>query len=103
MTKSNIHPTAIIEPGAQIGEGVTVEPYAVIKSTVTLENRVVIKAHTYIDGHTTIGEGTTILPIRQHRHQNARPQIPWRKDLCQNRQKLRDPRICDHQFVMPRK
>lgn len=63
MTKSNIHPTAIIEPGAQIGEGVTIEPYAIIKSTVTLENRVVIKSHTYIDGHTTVGEGTTIYPF----------------------------------------
>lgn len=62
MNKSNIHPAAIIEPGAKIGEGVTVEAYAVIKSTVTLEDRVVIKSHAYIDGYTTIGEGTTIYP-----------------------------------------
>lgn len=62
MTKSNIHPTAIIEPGAQLGEGVVLEPYTVIKSNVVLHDRVVIKAHAYIDGFTTIGEGTTIYP-----------------------------------------
>src|SRR5579872_5387188 len=60
--KSNIHPTAIIEPGAKIGEGVTIEPYAIIKGTVTLEKDVVIKSHAYIDGNTTIGEGTVIWP-----------------------------------------
>lgn len=59
---SNIHPTAIIEPGATIGKNVTIEAYAVIKGTVTLHDDVVIKSHVYLDGHTTIGEGTTIWP-----------------------------------------
>jgi len=62
MTNSNIHPSAIIEPGAIIEEGVTVEPYAIIKSNVVLRKGVTIKSHAYIDGHTTIGEGTTIWP-----------------------------------------
>lgn len=60
--KSNIHPLAVVEPGAQIGENVTVEAYAVIKSTVTLEDDVVIKSFAYIDGYTTIGKGTVIWP-----------------------------------------
>ncbi|MCI0381736.1 MAG: acyl-ACP--UDP-N-acetylglucosamine O-acyltransferase [Chlamydiae bacterium] len=60
--KSYIHPTAIIESGAKIGDQVTIEPYAVIKGTVTLEDHVVVKSHAYIDGHTTIGEGTIIWP-----------------------------------------
>ncbi|NGX39643.1 MAG: Acyl-[acyl-carrier-protein]--UDP-N-acetylglucosamine O-acyltransferase [Chlamydiae bacterium] len=60
--KSFIHPTAVIESGAQIGKNVTVEAYAVIKGTVTLEDHVVIKSHAYIDGHTTIGEGTIVWP-----------------------------------------
>lgn len=59
----NIHPTAIIAPGAKIGHNVVIEPYAVINSPhVVLEDGVVIKSHAYIDGHTTIGEGTTIYP-----------------------------------------
>jgi UDP-N-acetylglucosamine acyltransferase len=59
---SNIHPLSIVEPGAKIGQNVTVEPFAIVKSTVTLEDNVVIKSHAYIDGHTTIGEGTVIWP-----------------------------------------
>ncbi|MGB7977633.1 MAG: acyl-ACP--UDP-N-acetylglucosamine O-acyltransferase [Chlamydiales bacterium] len=59
---SNIHPQAIVEPGAKIGKNVIIEPFAVVKSTVTLEDNVVIKSHAYIDGYTTIGEGTIIWP-----------------------------------------
>jgi UDP-N-acetylglucosamine acyltransferase len=59
---SNIHPQAIVEPGAKIGRGVTIEPFAVVKGTVTLEDNVVIKSHAYIDGYTTIGEGTVVWP-----------------------------------------
>lgn len=59
---SNIHPQAIVEPGAKVGKNVTVEPFAVVKSTVTLEDNVVIKSHVYLDGNTTIGEGTIIWP-----------------------------------------
>ena len=62
MSKSNIHPSAIIEPGAKIGNNVTIEPYAIIKSNVILEDDVVIKSHAYIDGYTTIGQGTIIYP-----------------------------------------
>ena len=63
MNKSNIHPTAIIEPGAKIGDNVTIEAYAIVKSCVTLGDRVTIKSHVYLDGNTTIGEGTTIYPF----------------------------------------
>jgi UDP-N-acetylglucosamine acyltransferase len=62
MNQSNIHPTAIIEAGAKIGNHVTIEPYAVIKCHVTLEDHATVKSHAYIDGHTTIGEGSTIYP-----------------------------------------
>lgn len=62
MKRTQIHPAAIIEPGAQIGNNVIVEPYAIIKSNVILEDDVVIKSHAYIDGNTTIGMGTTVYP-----------------------------------------
>lgn len=65
MTNSGqIHPTAIITPGAKIGSNVTIEAYAVIASPhVTIEDNVVIKSHAYIDGYTTIGAGTQIFPM----------------------------------------
>lgn len=59
---SNIHPQAIVEPGAKVGKNVTIEPFAVVKKNVTLEDNVVIKSHAYIDGNTTIGDGTVIWP-----------------------------------------
>lgn len=63
MAQSNIHPTAFIEPGAQVGENVTIEPYAIVKGTVTVEDGVTIKSHAYIDGHTTLGSGSIIWPF----------------------------------------
>ncbi len=62
MTKSNIHPTAIIDPGAKIGDNVTIEAYVIVKESVTIEDNVTVKSHVYLDGNTTIGAGTTIWP-----------------------------------------
>lgn len=64
MKKSTqIHETAIIAKGVSIGNNVVIEPYVIINSPhVILEDGVVIKSHAYIDGHTTIGEGSTIYP-----------------------------------------
>ena len=59
---SNIHPSAIVEPGAIIGNNVTIEAYAVIKGTVVLEDNVIVKSFAYIDGYTTVGAGTVIYP-----------------------------------------
>lgn len=57
------HPTAIIAPGVSIGHDVIIEPYVVINSPhVVIEDGVILKSHAYIDGYTTIGEGTTIYP-----------------------------------------
>lgn len=62
MAKANIHPMAIVEPGAQVGDNVTIEAFAIVKSNVVLEDNVTIKSHAYIDGNTNIGSGTTIWP-----------------------------------------
>jgi UDP-N-acetylglucosamine acyltransferase len=62
MKQPEIHSLAIVEPGAHIGRGVIIEPYAVVKANVTLADNVVVKSHAYIDGYTTIGEGTIIYP-----------------------------------------
>lgn len=59
---SNIHPSAIVEAGAKIGNNVTIEAFAVVKSNVTINDDVTIKSFAYIDGFTTIGQGTVIYP-----------------------------------------
>lgn len=59
---SNIHPLAVVEPGAEIGSNVTIEAYAVVKKNVVLKDDVVIKSFVYLDGYTTVGKGTVIWP-----------------------------------------
>lgn len=59
---SQIHPTAIIETGAQVGKNVTVGPYAIVGKNCVLEDGVTIMGHAYVDGYTTIGMGTTVFP-----------------------------------------
>ncbi|GJL84844.1 MAG: acyl-[acyl-carrier-protein]--UDP-N-acetylglucosam ine O-acyltransferase [Micavibrio sp.] len=56
----NIHPTAVIEDGAQLGSDVSIGPYCVVGPHASLGDNVTLKAHVVIDGHTAIGEGTTI-------------------------------------------
>lgn len=58
-----IHPTAIVENGAILADGVEIGPYCVIGSQVRLEKNVKLKAHVVVDGRTTIGEGTEVFPF----------------------------------------
>lgn len=62
MVAANIHPLAIVEEGAVLGNDVIIEPFAVVKKNVILEDNVVIKSSAYIDGNTRIGAGSTIWP-----------------------------------------
>lgn len=63
MTQTQIHPTAIIEQGAQIGVGCNIGPYCLVGPHVKLGDNCVLKGHVVIDGRTTIGEGTIIYPF----------------------------------------
>ena len=60
---SQIHPSAIIDPKAQIGEGVEIGPFCTVGPQVTLGDGVKLVSHVIIDGHTTIGAGTLIHPL----------------------------------------
>ncbi len=66
---SAIHPSAIIEEGAQIGDGVTIGPYCCIGPNVSLADNVELKSHVVIDGRTSIGEGTRIFPFASLGHE----------------------------------
>ncbi len=60
---ANIHPTAIIDPQAQLDDEVTVGPYAIIGPDVRVRTGATIQAHAYIGAHTTIGEGCDVFPF----------------------------------------
>jgi len=58
---TNIHPTAVIHPKAQIAEGVEIGPYTVVGEHVTIGRGTRISSHVLIEGWTTIGERNQIL------------------------------------------
>ncbi|MBI2884956.1 MAG: acyl-ACP--UDP-N-acetylglucosamine O-acyltransferase [Candidatus Omnitrophica bacterium] len=52
---ATIHPTAIIDPQAVLGEGVDVGPYSVIGPNVRIGSGTRIGVHCVVEGYTTIG------------------------------------------------
>ncbi|MBD3764974.1 MAG: acyl-ACP--UDP-N-acetylglucosamine O-acyltransferase [Rhodobacterales bacterium] len=60
---TRIHPSAIVEPGAQIGAGVTVGPFSLIGPEVVLHDGVTVKSHAVVTGWTEVGPGSTIWPF----------------------------------------
>lgn len=58
-----IHPTALVDPAAQLGDGVHIGPYCIIGSQVTLEAGVRLQSHVVVDGPCRIGAGTVVHPF----------------------------------------
>jgi len=58
-----IHPTAIVAPGAALADNVIVGPYCMIGENVVLAAGVSVRSHAVVDGRTTVGEDTRIFPF----------------------------------------
>ena len=58
----SIHPTAIVDPGAQIGSDVRIGAFSVIGAHVTIGDGCRIHHQVTIDGHTTLGKGCEVFP-----------------------------------------
>lgn len=59
----DIHPSAVIEDGAQIDPSASVGPFCVIGAQTVLHADVVVKSHAIVTGQTEVGVGTTIFPF----------------------------------------
>src|ERR1051325_159433 len=59
---SAIHPTAIIEAGAQLGADLEIGAYAFVGRGVTLGCGTRLHHHASVEGHTVLGEGCEIFP-----------------------------------------
>jgi UDP-N-acetylglucosamine acyltransferase len=68
---AEIHPTAIIEPGAEIAASVRIGPYCHVGSKVVLGEEVELLSHVVLAGRTSVGAGTRIFPFASIGH---RPQ-----------------------------
>lgn len=62
MSGTQIHPTAFIEKGAQLGENVNIGPFCVIGAGVQIGDNSVLKSHIAVAGDTFIGAGALIFP-----------------------------------------
>jgi UDP-N-acetylglucosamine acyltransferase len=60
---SGIHPTAVIEDGANLGADVEIGPYCVVGANVTLGDRVHLHSHVVVGGRTSVGPDTEIFPF----------------------------------------
>jgi UDP-N-acetylglucosamine acyltransferase len=76
---NDIHPTAIVEPGATLGDGLTIGPYCIVGAESTLADGVQMLSHAIVTGRTTIGPRSTIFPFASIGH---RPQdLKYRGEL----------------------
>jgi UDP-N-acetylglucosamine acyltransferase len=58
-----IHPTAIVDPSATLGESVSIGPFCRIGSGVTLGDRCILDSHVVIEGPTFIGSDNRFFPF----------------------------------------
>ena len=60
---TTIHSTAIVNPGAELDEGVEIGAYSIVGAHVKIARATRVMPHVFLDGWTTIGEGCTIFPF----------------------------------------
>ena len=58
-----IHPTSVVSPRAEVGEGSHVGPFCTVGDEVRLGARVRLESHVVVDGRTEIGEETHVFPF----------------------------------------
>ena len=60
---ANIHPTAIVDPKAELAADVEVGPYAIVGPGVKIGAGTVVQANAYLSGNTTIGQKCQVFPF----------------------------------------
>lgn len=58
-----IHPLAVVQPGAELGEDVSIGPFCMVGSHVRLGDRAILRSHVSVDGHATLGAGCEVWPF----------------------------------------
>lgn len=68
---TTIHPSAMVDAGAELGEGVSIGPFCHVGSNVVLGDHTKLESHVVVAGRTRIGAGCHIFPFASIGH---RPQ-----------------------------
>ena len=59
---TSIHPTAIVETGAQLGADVVIGAYAYVGPRAVIGDRSHVHHHATVEGWTTLGEACEVFP-----------------------------------------
>ncbi|MET0605041.1 MAG: acyl-ACP--UDP-N-acetylglucosamine O-acyltransferase [Beijerinckiaceae bacterium] len=65
---ASIHPTAIVDARAEIGESVIIGPFCIVGPDARLAGKVELVSHVVVAGRTSIGENTRIYPFASIGH-----------------------------------
>jgi UDP-N-acetylglucosamine acyltransferase len=57
-----VHPTAILDPGAQVAASADIGPYCIIGANVRIGEESRLMGHVFVEGPTQIGSGNTFYP-----------------------------------------
>lgn len=60
---TDIHPTAVVAPEAELGDNVTIGPYSCVGPDVFLGDNVALISHVVVAGRTSIGANTRVFPF----------------------------------------
>ncbi len=66
---TSIHPSAVVEQGARLGEAVEIGPFCHVGRQVRLGDRVKLVSHVVVAGDTEVGSGTRIFPFASIGHE----------------------------------
>src|SRR5215216_3633413 len=58
-----VHPSAVVSPRAELGDGAHVGPFCTVGDEVRLGARVRLESHVVVDGRTEIGDETHVFPF----------------------------------------
>jgi len=113
---TRIHPSAIVDPRAQLDHDVEVGPYSVIGPQVRIGGGSVIGAHVVIEGDTTLGRDNRVHPFaslggapqdKKYRGEPTRLEIgdgnTFRESVTVNRGTVQDQgltRVGSHNWIM---
>lgn len=59
---NKIHPTAIVSPGAILGDNIEIGPYAIVEDNVTIGDNCKIHPHAVIYSYVTMGKSCEVFP-----------------------------------------
>jgi UDP-N-acetylglucosamine acyltransferase len=58
-----VHPTSVVSPRAEVGEGAHVGPFCTVGDEARLGLRVRLESHVVVDGRTEVGDDTHVFPF----------------------------------------